>query len=440
MRRRTIKLAAGLIAAVGIAAAATLYYRHVADAPVPPAISTAGVDPAIVEAVAQARSAVVASPRSGAAWGRLGMVLYAHDFYNEAAEALGHAERFDGDDPRWPHLHACAIYERRPHDALPLLRRAAELAGDDPLAPRLMLAEQYIALNMLDEAQQELNHVLKVAPDNARALLAAARLLYHRDQMEPCITYLQRAVTDAHAAKASHDLLAQVYAGVGRNELAEHHRQASASLPRRGFPDPYVKEASALEVGLKAQLRTADIEYGAGRVSESVAMLRTTVQQYPDSEWAWVYLGRALLKQRRIGEGRTALTQALRVNPSSPEALFRMGVSFIHEQQYTVATEWFRRALKVKPDMATAHQNLGYCLQLTGDRQGAATAYRQALVCQPDFRVVHMSLAEVLLELNEREEARKHLEQAQRLNPDPTTLTPALRKFRLELLSAETKP
>ena len=50
---------------------------------------------AIVAALAQARAAVQESPRSAAAWGRLGMVLAAHDFRAEANACLAQAERLD---------------------------------------------------------------------------------------------------------------------------------------------------------------------------------------------------------------------------------------------------------------------------------------------------------------------------------------------------------
>src|SRR5579863_4975526 len=49
-----------------------------------PDIDLSSADPAVKQAIQTAQSAVLASPRSGAAWGELGEVLEAHIFHQEA--------------------------------------------------------------------------------------------------------------------------------------------------------------------------------------------------------------------------------------------------------------------------------------------------------------------------------------------------------------------
>src|SRR5690349_21588977 len=51
-----------------------------AAAPEPPSVDPTGVDPAVLAAIDSARGAVRQSPRSANAWGRLGMILAAHNF------------------------------------------------------------------------------------------------------------------------------------------------------------------------------------------------------------------------------------------------------------------------------------------------------------------------------------------------------------------------
>ena len=47
------------------------------------------------------RTAVGKSPLSAAAWGKLGMAFFAHDFSEEAKVCFATAERLDARDARW---------------------------------------------------------------------------------------------------------------------------------------------------------------------------------------------------------------------------------------------------------------------------------------------------------------------------------------------------
>src|SRR5689334_16462431 len=57
----------------------------------PPALDLRGVDPAAGEAIGAASDRVRREPDPAASWGRLGMVLLAHDFFLPAAACLEQA-------------------------------------------------------------------------------------------------------------------------------------------------------------------------------------------------------------------------------------------------------------------------------------------------------------------------------------------------------------
>ena len=79
-------------------------------------------------------------PSAGPAWGRLGMVLHAHVFADEAQACYAEAARLDPADPRWPYLEANIQLSRVPDAAVPGLRRAAEQPSWDDAAERLLRA------------------------------------------------------------------------------------------------------------------------------------------------------------------------------------------------------------------------------------------------------------------------------------------------------------
>ena len=61
--------------------------------------------------LAECRAAVGKSPQSAAAWGKLGMAFFAHDFAEEAKVCFATAERLDARDARWPYFQGLVRME-----------------------------------------------------------------------------------------------------------------------------------------------------------------------------------------------------------------------------------------------------------------------------------------------------------------------------------------
>ena len=106
------------------------------------------IDPALhrgVRAVLEeARAAVVAAPRSAAAWGRYGMLLDAHDCRAEARTCYRRARALGSRDAAWCHLLAVGLEADDPEAAIALYREAVALEPRGP-ASRLRLAELLLA-------------------------------------------------------------------------------------------------------------------------------------------------------------------------------------------------------------------------------------------------------------------------------------------------------
>src|SRR5262249_34745900 len=111
----------------------------------PPPVGLTGADPDVAAARAEARSALRQCPRSGAAWGRLGMVLRAHDFGPEANACFAEAERLDPRDPRWPYLQGLTLLLTDLDAGIAKVRRAVELCKPLNTTPQLRLAEALLA-------------------------------------------------------------------------------------------------------------------------------------------------------------------------------------------------------------------------------------------------------------------------------------------------------
>src|SRR5207302_2592207 len=90
-------------------------YMLLRPAPPPvPILATDGLDAEVAAAIVQARAEVEAQPWSAAAWGRLGMVLFAQDLYRACSAVLAEAEQLDPRDARWPYLRGLALLRTEP--------------------------------------------------------------------------------------------------------------------------------------------------------------------------------------------------------------------------------------------------------------------------------------------------------------------------------------
>ena len=276
----------------------------------PPAVDLSGVDPAIVRAIETARVSVTNSPRSLQAWGQLGKTLLVHDFHSPAITCLAQAERLDPTNARWPYLQGMALLVADPPDpdaAIQKFERAVELGGDTPDALRLRLGETLLGRDRLEEAEQQFQRVVQLHPANARAHLGLARLAVRRGDLEKGRVHLERTVGDPHAQKASRQLLVEVEQRLGKEPSAEELREVTRLPEDAVWPDPFWDEAAQLRTGMKARLGQAERLIRQGRALEAVSLLQPIVQDYPESYYAWLTFGRALIKQRNLPAAETGL-------------------------------------------------------------------------------------------------------------------------------------
>jgi tetratricopeptide (TPR) repeat protein len=365
-------------------------------APQPPEPDLTEVDPDVVEAVTAARNKVQQQPNSGALWGRLGMVFFAHDFHDEAERSFAQAERLDPADARWPYLRGLSLVLTNPDASIPCFQRAAERCGGNPLAPRLRLAETLLSQGRLDEAELHLERARKAEPDNARVQLGLGRLAMLRGQWGSALEHLDPCTNDVHAQRLAHRLRAEAWTRLGEPDKARaEQRQAAEATKDQSWPDPFLQDVLRLQRGLSIRLQQAQSLLAQRRSREAVELLQETIQRYPHAASARLLLGEVWRHLGRNEQAEQAFAKAVQVDRHSPDAWFRLGCAQAARKRMGEAADSFRRAIRLKPDYADAHVNLGHCLQELGDAAGAADEFRAALRCRPDYERARHALREM---------------------------------------------
>ncbi len=424
-RRRWMMVGAALVL---LAASAALAWRLTrgAPAPSPPPIDLTGVEPAVAATVDQALAAVRREPRSGVAWGRLGKVLHANGFSAEAEACYAHAERFEPAEPRWPYLRGTRVVLRDREAALPLLRRAVELADRaDPTnpTPRLLLAEVLLELGDHDEARELCERALEREPDNPRAHFTLGVLALARDDLRASIAHLTRAAESPFTRKRA---LAQL-AGASRRSgnataalaFTRRAEKAPGDVP---MIDPYLGEVNRLRAGRQGRFLEAERLEGEGRLQESAQVLRSLVDDLPDDR-TQLALGVCLSKLGDNAGAEKVFREALKQAPEKATihyalsvALYRQGEARERAGGAAAARAAFEeaaaaalRATQLKPDHALAFTFRGQALVRLGRAREALVCLRDAVRARPDLADPHLRLGEALVAGGQREEGLKHL-------------------------------
>ncbi|MBE1237664.1 sulfotransferase [Phaeovibrio sulfidiphilus] len=144
-------------------------------------------------------------------------------------------------------------YDNDPQAALPLVRRALELAPDH-LAFRENLVAQLMADNRLDEAEQETRDWLRQAPDSVAAVRTLGDLLVRRGEFRDARTRLSEAL-ERHPHD---DTLAVAYSATSRFSEADATADAILERARQAFPE--------LDGTPAEPAATADLAYAAGKI------------------------------------------------------------------------------------------------------------------------------------------------------------------------------
>jgi len=385
-----------------------------------PVFPTDGLDPAIVVAINDARVQVVNEPRSSAAWGNYGLVLFANDRYTDCCPVFEQAEKLDPEDARWPYYRGLALVFDRPAQSVAPLRKA--LALNPRFGPfKLRLAEQLMQTEQLDEAEVLFRELLRSGRDgegraltaNARAWLGIGQIHMRRGLWKEAVEPLRSAADDPSARKAAHSALTEVYLRLNKEAESQAERTKADALPiDLPWPDPLIEQAEKLRTGLDIRLSRAKIRAANGQPEEAIADIRQIVSDYPASDEAQFSLGRILLETGERAKAEVPLREALTINPRNADALYLLAQVLFDRKDYAAAEDCLQRAVSERMTFPVASFDLGQCRLMQGNKAGAERAFRDALRARPDLARAHLALGELLLETGKRDEAISFLENA----------------------------
>jgi tetratricopeptide (TPR) repeat protein len=453
MRRRSV-LAAVVVLAV---AAGVGYYLWAGrGAGPPPPVPDELTDPPAREVVEGKRRTVLATPRSGAAWGELGMAFDAHDASAEAVACYRRAMDLDPNDSRWPFLLAARLNRSGAaadqEEAVRLYQRAADCrpprSTSHWVTATLSLADLLTELGRGDEAAPLYQRAHSADPKDPWAAYRVGVALADRGETDRAAEVLLGLARNPYARKKSAMAMAELRRRAGKAKDADGFDYAAGLLPPdHHWANPFAQEVADLRRGRRALM---DRYVGQEAAREDRAAVHTATalaDQYPSVETQMMLL-RALVNAGEYPAAVAVADDILRdpdgrklVTAHSFLGLARLGLADRAEAEgrkadadrlLAEAAEALGESVRLKSDYAPGHLYRAKALLRLGRLKEAEESARAGVGCRPEEWEGYLILADVLAASGRKADAIAAAEQAVKLahpnEPRPKQALEALKK------------
>jgi tetratricopeptide (TPR) repeat protein len=362
-------------------------------------------------------------PAQAEALGELGRLYHAYELNEPAEAAYYDAHLLAPEDARWSYLLGHLSQQIGKFEQAAVLYGRA-LERQQTVAAIIHLAETYIALEQLDEAEKVLRYALSNAPElpSARALMGEIAL--SRKEYSLAVEYLESALSAVPEATRLHYPIALAYRGLGDAEKAQEHLALRGEIGVRPA-DPLVDELQELKRGERVYILRGRTAFRAGDWDAAAREFRKALESDPESVTARVNLGSALGQAGdRIGAIHQ-FRQALERAPDNAMARYNLGVLLGLEGRHEEALEQLRAAAELEPRDAESRRELAKALIRAGQGEAAAEEYLRASDLAPFDPETRLGEVQILLNLGRYEEARERMDSAHALMPREPTVVAA---------------
>jgi tetratricopeptide (TPR) repeat protein len=374
----------------------------------------------------------------GKAYGSVGMLLHAGEYYDAAKPAYLNAQVLMPQEPRWPYFLG-HLYKSEGDipKSIEAFSRALEISPND-VSTLIWLGRGYLDQGDADKAEPLFERARQLAPQVPAVLVGLGQAaLAHRDYARAA-TVLEQAIEINPSLLSIHSPLAMAYRGLGETTKAEDHLRLWRNTEVL-VPDPYRQELDlALESGLSYELRgvraleARDFKAAQGFFQKGVditpgtsALGRSLRHKLATS----LYMQGDVRGSVKWFEETLRMAPATGIDETAGKAHYSLGVLMVSSGRFPEAIEHLSAAVRFSPNYVEAYQALGDALRRSGRVEQSLEPYAQAVKINPKAADARFGYGMALVKLGRYREARAWFEDASRLHPDHPEFEHALARL-----------
>jgi len=344
-------------------------------------------------------------PDLGDAYGRMGMLLMAAEYRDEAESAYLNAQALSQNEARWPYYlgHLYRIKGDTPKSAA-AFERARVLRPDD--VPTLV----WLGDAVLDQGKPEAAELLFAKAVSLQPRLVAAqfglgRAALARQDYARAVDYLERALLLDPRATIVNYPLALAYRGIGDAARADAHIRLRGTMqikpddPLMHELDTLLHSALAYEVSGADALDNADWDRAAESFRKGIALAPTEPSLHHK-------LGTALALKGDTRGAVEQFEQALRLSPTFAKAHYSLGLILASNGQAQKAVDHWLAAIKAEPGYVEARLQLANALRRGGQLEASLAHYDYIIRTDPRVPEAQFGFAASLVRLRRYGDAR----------------------------------
>ncbi len=374
----------------------------------------------------------------GQAYGGVGMVLQAGEYFDAAAPAYLNAQQLMPREPRWPYLLA-HVHKGKGDVAgsIAAFRRVLEIVPDD--VPTLIwLGRMYLDQGQADQAEPLFARARELAPREPAVLAGLGQSALARRDYGRAVSALEEALSIDASLASIHSPLAMAYRGLGDTAKAEAQLKQWRDTEVR-VPDPFREELDlALQTGLSFELRGVraleqrDFKAAAEFFKQGVDITPGTTTLGRSLRHK---MGTALYLNGNIPGAVKWFEETIRLAPengldeTAGKAHYSLGVLMASGGRGADAIRHLSEAVRFSPHYVEAYTALGDAMRRAGRVEGSMEPYREALRVSPKAADARFGYGMALVRLGKYREARDWFADAARQHPDRPDFQHALARL-----------
>lgn len=361
----------------------------------------------------------------GNAYGELGKLLLAVDYFDASEASFLNAQALVPNDMRWPYYLAHVHRFKGALATSAAFFEQAQRLQSHHLATLIWLGEVHLAQGRFEAAEHQFIRALSLRASPVAARFGLGRAAMGRQDYAGAVKHLEEALKLDPMAVAIHYPLAMAYRRLGRTGDADAHLRMRAGT-KVLFDDPLMRELDELlESPGNYELRgTRALDQGDW--AAAAGQFRKGIELAPADPSLRHRLGTALFM---LGDEAGALEQfqaAVRASPTFARAHYSLGVLMESSGRHEEAVTRFLAAVKYDPSYVEPRLSLAGVWQRTGRLQAALDQYEQILTIDPRAMEARFKYAMALARLRRYPEARDQLNRGLTAHPDQPQFAHAL--------------